>query len=668
MSISASPSDPSTVTTASFSFAASVVPGTSYECKLDAAAFSSCNSPRIFNGLDDGSHTFTVHAVNGSLTTPDVSRTWVVDTTPPGAPTLNRTSPTASPTSLTSQTFSLTAAEAGGVLSCKLDNGAVSTCPSSPITITGLGNAPHTFTVTQTDAAGNTGSAATVTWTVDTSPPNAPAVARTSPTANPTNSTTQTLTYSGIEGGASAQCKLDTAAFAACPASPLTLMGLGEGSHTLLVTQTDAAGNVSASSSVTWVVDTVAPSAPSVLRTSPTASPSNSTTQQISLAGTEAGTSLRCKLDDREVPPPVRRAPRPSADSAQGAHTLLVTQTDAAGNVSSAASVTWTVDSIAPGAPTIGFNRPAVTNVNSAAIGYSVPEPGGTFECSMDSAPWMPCPGNPVNLISIPDGHHNYMIRQIDAAGNEGSVAQVAWVVDTAVPPTPTVALTSPTSSPTNQRTASITATANESDGKLECKLDSATYAVCPSNPIALTNLSFATHTYSVRQTDDATNVSEVATVTWVVEPDTTAPLAPTVTRTSPTANPTASTSQTLTYIGAEAGGTFQCKLDAGSYSVCPSSPTTISGLANGLHTYSVRQTDTARQRRPRRFSELDCRHHPAGTADCDPHIAERESDRIDHAGNHVRRGRGRRHFPVQARRWAIRSVRQQPGRAERTG
>ena len=105
-----------------------------------------------------------------------------------------------------------------------------------------------------------------------------------------------------------------------------------------------------------------------------------------------------------------------------------------------------------------------------------------------------------------------------------------------------------------------------------------------------------------MRQTDAATNVSEVATVTWVVEPDTTAPLAPTVTRTSPTANPTASTSQTVTYSGAEAGGTFQCKLDARPYSACPSSPVTLNGLANGPHTYSVTPDRQLRQRQPRRL------------------------------------------------------------------
>jgi hypothetical protein len=595
-SITANPSNPSTTPTASFSFSASVASGTTYECKLDTGAFTTCASPKTYNSLPDGPHTFSVRANNASTsptTTPEVSRAWVIDATPPAAPILSRTIPAATPTSSTSQSFSVAPAEAGGVLTCKLDSGAASTCPSSPITITDLLNGVHTFTVTQTDAAGNTGSAATVTWTVDTLAPSAPTVSRTSPTVSPTKLTSQTLTYSGLEVGATAQCKLDTAAYGPCLASPLTLTGLGEGSHTLLVTQTDAAGNLSAAGSVTWLVDSVAPSAPSVLRTSPTVALSNLTTQQVSIAGTEAGSSLQCKLDSGSyVPCP--QSPATYSGLGQGAHTLLVTQTDAASNVSPPASVSWTIDSIAPGAPEIGFNRPAVTTVNSATIGYTPAESGGTFECSMDSAAWMPCPGNPVELVAIPDGGHNYMFRQIDAAGNEGVVRQVAWIVDTIAPPKPTLALSNPTSSPTNQTTASLTFSANETDGTLQCKLDNAAYETCASSPLSLTNLSFATHTYSVRQKDAAGNFSEVASATWVVEPDTTAPLAPTVTRTNPTVSPTKSTSQTVTYSGAEAGGSFQCKLDSGAYTACQASPVTTNNLANGSHTISITQTDSS--------------------------------------------------------------------------
>jgi hypothetical protein len=593
VSISGGPTNPSTSNSATFAFAASITSGTTYQCKLDAGVFAPCTSPKTYPGLGENGHTFTVRATNDTQTTPDVVRTWSIDSIAPAAPTLARTNPSADPSNQASQTFSLSAAEPGGVLNCKLDGGLSQTCPASPITVGGLIGGPHTFTATQTDAAGNTSSASTVAWTVDLLAPAAPTLARSSPTASPTKLTSQSLTYSGIELGASTQCKLDTGNYAPCQASPFTQSSLSEGSHTLLMTQTDAAGNVSAPSSVTWVVDTVAPSAPSVLRTNPTASLSNSTSQEISFAGTEAGTSLQCKLDSAAYSACL---PSPATYPAlgQGPHTILVTQTDAAGNVSAAAGVTWTVDSIAPGAPQIGFNRPSVTNVNSATIGYTPAESGGTFECSMDSGAWIPCAGNPVNLTSIPDGGHNYMIRQVDSAGNEGSVDQVTWVVDTVPPPKPTLALTSPASSPTYQTTASLTFTAGENGGKLECKLDSAAYATCPSSPVSLPSLSFATHTYSVRQSDTAGNISDVAIATWVVEPDTTAPLAPTVTRTSPAASPTTSTSQSVTYSGAEPGGAFKCKLDAAAYSACQASPFTVSALGNGPHTLSITQTDSS--------------------------------------------------------------------------
>ena len=450
VSITASPSNPATVSTASFSFSATITAGTSYECKLDAESYSSCTSPRTYNNLSDGSHTFSVRASNGSTspsTTPEVTRTWVVDANPPGAPTLSRTSPTASPTNQTAQTFSLAAAEAGGVLNCKLDNGATATCPSSPITVTGLGNGSHTYTVTQTDAAGNTGSAATVTWVVDITPPSTPTVARTSPTSNPTSSTAQTITYGGLEAGSTTQCKLDTGAFGPCSASPLTLNGIGEGSHTFVVMQTDAAGNPSEAGSVTWTVDSIPPGAPTVIRDSPTATPTNSPTQTLSISGAEGGGTLRCKLDT------VAYATCPSSPIAlsglsNGSHTYSVTQTDATGNTSLPTSVTWTVDTIAPAAPGIGFNRPSVTQVNSATVGYTPAEAGGTMQCAKDAGAWSTCATNPIELTNLPDGNHNFAIRQVDAAGNIGAGTQVSWLIDTVAPEAPTVTRTSPASSP----------------------------------------------------------------------------------------------------------------------------------------------------------------------------------------------------------------------------
>lgn len=130
-----------------------------FQCALDGGSFTACASPRGLSGLADGSHTFSVRAVNGAGDTgPQTDRTWTVDTTAPLAPGLTGAPSGAVPTN--GATVHL-AGENGATFACSVDGATFATC-TDPLTLTGLAEGPHELAVKQTDRAGNTSALATL--------------------------------------------------------------------------------------------------------------------------------------------------------------------------------------------------------------------------------------------------------------------------------------------------------------------------------------------------------------------------------------------------------------------------------------------------------------------------------------------------------------------------
>jgi len=148
---------------ASFSFRANEA-GASFACSRDRGAFAPCSSPAAYHGLAPGAHSFAVRARDpaGNTGSPAVA-TWTVlpppDTTAPTV-TIVSASPRGSDV-----TFGFTSSERGSTFGCSLDGGAFDPC-TSPRSYSRLAPGGHTFAVRATDAAGNTGGAATHAWTI----------------------------------------------------------------------------------------------------------------------------------------------------------------------------------------------------------------------------------------------------------------------------------------------------------------------------------------------------------------------------------------------------------------------------------------------------------------------------------------------------------------------
>src|SRR4051794_27375051 len=149
--IDSGPSGPTKDATPTFTFSSSEQG--SFECSIDSGSYGACNSPKTTTSLADGSHTFSVRAVDvfGLADPTPASRTFTVDTVPPdttigSGPTGNSNDPT--------PTFSFTSSQPGSSFECKVDSGSYAAC-SSPNPTAHLVDGSHTFSVRATDPAGN---------------------------------------------------------------------------------------------------------------------------------------------------------------------------------------------------------------------------------------------------------------------------------------------------------------------------------------------------------------------------------------------------------------------------------------------------------------------------------------------------------------------------------
>jgi hypothetical protein len=375
-SITAAPTDGTSATTASFSFAGTddttAAGSLTFECSLDGAVFSACTSPKSYTGLAVGDHTFAVRAMDaaGNVDASPAGHAWTitapapVDTT---APTTTITSAPSGSTTSTSASIAFTGTDnvtpAGSLtFQCKIDSGAYAAC-TSPKAFSGLAVGSHTVSVRAKDAAGNTGAADSATWTVASTPPADTTAPNTTISSSPqdgTTDTTGTFAFTGTDdttpsGSLTFQCSLDNAAYATCT-SPKSYTNLSVGTHNVRIRAKDAAGNVDPSAaSRSWAIAAPDATAPATTITGAPSALTLSSDATFAFTGTDdrsaaAALTFECRLDGGAWT--ACTSPVSYSGLALLGHTFGVRAIDEAGNAdTSPATATWTV--LAPTLPEI---------------------------------------------------------------------------------------------------------------------------------------------------------------------------------------------------------------------------------------------------------------------------------------------------------------------------
>jgi CSLREA domain-containing protein len=577
-SIDDRPSDPTSSSSATFAFSADEQ--ATFACSLDGAPFAACSSPRSYDALGEGRHTFEVRAVDavGNVQATPAGHAWTVDQT---APQTSISAAPPDPTNSTAATFAFSSSdEPGSGFACSLDGGAFAAC-GSPAEYRGLEPGTHTFQVRARDAAGNSDpSAASYTWTIDLASPDTQIDAQ---PADPTNATSASFAFSSGEPGSSFECRLDGEAFASC-GSPQGYEGLGEGAHTFDVRAIDRAGNVdSTPARVIWTIDVTAPEA--TIDSGPAAT-TTSTSASFSFSASEPGSTFECSLDGGAFAGCT--SPSDYSGLADGRHEFRVRATDAAANAGTPAIQAWTIepppDTTEP-ETTIDSGPRALTSSTSASFSFSSSKPSSTFECSLDGAAFAGCV-SPREYAGLANGTHQFSVRATDGAGNVDQTAAVySWTIDNVAPET---TISDGPAAVTASTSASFSFSASETGSAFQCSLDGAAFASC-SSPQTYAGLADGAHQFRVRATDAAGNADATpATATWTIDT-----LAPETTISAGPSAVTASTNASFSFSANESGSTFECSLDGGAFLAC-SSPRQYAGLADSAHQFRVRAVDAA--------------------------------------------------------------------------
>jgi peptidoglycan/xylan/chitin deacetylase (PgdA/CDA1 family) len=588
---------------------------------------------------------FHLIRTNGYLITDGFSLTQGTPTADTTAPTVSVTAPTANAS--VSGTINLTAQASDnvGVAGVKffVDGNLIgSEDVAAPYQVsldtTTLTNGIHSITAVARDAAGNSTTSTAVSVTVGNTAPDtsAPTVSVTGPAANASVTGTISLTADAADNIGVVGVKflvdgtqIGSEATAAPFQASLDTTTLTNGNHSVTAIARDAAGNSTTSAAVLFVVANVSAdtTAPTVAVTSPAANASVSGTINLTAdASDNVGVvGVKFFVDGNLVGSEVTASPfQVSLDTTtltNAPHSITAVARDAAGNSTTSAAVSVTVNNVTPDttAPTVAVTSPAANasvsgtinltadaSDNVGVVGVKFFVDGSQVGSEVTASPFQVS----LDTTTLTNAPHSITAVARDAAGNSTTSAAVSVTVNNVTPDTtaPTVSVTGPAANASVSGTINLTATASDNVGVVGVKffvdgnLIGSEVASSPYQvSLDTTTLSVGTHTVTAVARDAAGNSTTSAGVSFnVAAPADT--IAPTVVVNSPGSNVTVSGTVNLSALASDNVGVVGVKFfvdgttQVGSELTAPPYQAALdtTTLTNGSHTITAVARDAA--------------------------------------------------------------------------
>lgn len=553
--------------------------GCALECRLQDEEFRSCQSPVVYEDLEEGEYRFEARALFGETYSDLATWEWQIEDRTPEVLDLEGPPPL---TASTSATFTFRCSEENCEFLCSLNQEAFQACDSG-VTYTGLGSTTHQFQVRPRLLTGQTGPVATWEWEVD---PEVPEVVDLEGPELRTRAGDAQFDFQCSQENCTYHCQLNQQDWEAC-VSGVQYLDLDDGHQIFSVRAENQLGVQGPASSLEWIIDRELPQIVEL------EGPEELTAQDLasfSFSCSKQECQFFCRLNDGDFLDCVSGVT--FEDLVDGEQVFSVYASDDLGNQGEEVHYEWTVFGEEPEveltATPLLSSAPGYEESTSAAevsFEFQCSQEECQFQCRLNDGTFEDCMSGvtyDLGSLGAASGPHLFEVRARSVTGVVGPAKSFAWSIDRVAP---VITWTILPENPTNSDTATFEFQCSKPGCLYTCALNGVALQDCQSG-VTVTSLVEGANIFAITAEDPLNNSGEEEVFTWIVDRE-----LPEVVNLDGPMGVTSSTVTSFTFQCSKSDCIFECALNQGDFQSCVSGET-YTDLDDGDQHFALRAID----------------------------------------------------------------------------